>query len=78
MTNIYEKYGINADTAGHKVIEYMLNNGYITAMDGFKLKVTQVHTVICQLRKKGVPILCELVQGESKKLYGKWSLAENA
>lgn len=73
LEQIMNKYEIKSGTQKYEVCKFIIENGGITAMDGFGLGITQIHTVMCALRSVGVPVITEMVEGK-KTNYANWHI----
>ena len=65
-------------TQKQRVLEYLKRHTYITAIDGFTKfnpPITQIHTVIHELRVDGHDVECVMKQNKNTKTrFGKWTL----
>lgn len=63
-------------TQKERTLNYLKNHKYVTAFDGFnKLNITQMHTVIHQLREDGYDIDTKEVKNKNTGTYfARWSL----
>ena len=65
-------------TQKQRVLRYLSSHKYITALDGFTKfnpPITQIHTVIHNLREEGHDIECVMTKNKNTKTtYAKWTL----
>ena len=63
-------------TQKEKTLKYLQNHKYVTAFDGFnKLGITQMHTVIHDLRAEGYDINTKMFMNKNTGTrFAKWSL----
>ena len=65
-------------TQKERVIDYLKKKKYITALDGFNKfnpPITQIHTVIHNLRNDGYEIECKMTKNKNTGTYfAKWTL----
>lgn len=74
LNKLVVHYGVKENSQNYEICEYILDNGGISAMDGFQLGITQVHTRAHDLRRLGVPLRTMMLKGKKKKPYAMWYL----
>lgn len=63
-------------TQKERTLKYLQTHAYVTAYDGFeKLGITQMHTVIHNLREDGYDIRKTMIKNKNTgTYYARWSL----